>query len=86
MPAGDFIFVSPPYGTEVFKIFASEKEINVENITTSRGSSPNGVMTMIENLVNNSYRISRGISPITSGNAEATTSEFIFQIKPKQKN
>ncbi len=84
LPAGDFIFVSPPYGTEVFKIFASEKEINVENIATSRGYTPNGVMTMIENLVNNSYRISRGISPVTSGNAEATTSEFIFQIKPKQ--
>ena len=84
LPAGDFIFVSPPYGTEVFKIFASEKEINVENIATNRGYSPNGMMTKIESLVNNSYRLSRGIPPATSASADATTSEFIFQIKPKK--
>ena len=83
MPAGDFIIVSPPFGTEVFKIFASEKEIDLENIASSRGSPRPGEMSMIEKLISNSYSISRGARTSSIGNADAATSEFVFLIAPR---
>ncbi len=85
LPRGDFIIVSPPYGTEVFKVFASEKEMDLESVATTRGASRNGIMTMIEELVNNSYTISRGGATGSTMNADASTSEFVFLIKPQPK-
>jgi metacaspase-1 len=83
LPAGDFIVVSPPFGTELFKIFASEKEIDLENIATSRGSPRPGEMTMIEKLISRSYSISRGAHTSSVGTADAATSELIFLIGPR---
>lgn len=81
-PKKYFIRISPPFGTEVFKIFASESEINVENIATSRGSGTKSIMSVMERLINNSYSLSRGGEVSSMGNADATTSEFVFLIKP----
>ncbi|HEX4375487.1 MAG TPA: caspase family protein [Puia sp.] len=84
LPREDFIVVSPPYGTEVFKIFASEKEINLENISTTKGGARGGMMTVMEKLVNNSYGLSRGAQSSSNTNADATASDLIFLIKPKK--
>ncbi|HLY72012.1 MAG TPA: caspase family protein [Puia sp.] len=86
LPREDFINVSPPYGTEVFKIIASEKEINLENISTTKGGSRGGMMTTMEKLIGSSYGLSRGASTSGNSDADATTADFIFLIKPRQKD
>jgi len=82
LPAGDHIDISPPYGTEVFKVFACESEIDVESLASTTRGGGKAVMTAIEQMIRNSYGMSRGAIP-SSGNADATTSEYIFLIKPK---
>jgi metacaspase-1 len=83
LPNRDYIIVSPPYGTEVFKIFASEKEINLENIATSKGGKSAGLMTTMEKLITGSYNISRGATTQRIVSADASTSELIFLIRKK---
>jgi hypothetical protein len=76
------IVIGPPYGTEVFKIFASSSEIDLEKIATSKGSTARGGnLSVLESLVKDSFDgvASRGSSP---ANANGTTSGIIFRIKP----
>jgi hypothetical protein len=78
------ICIDPPYGTEVFKVFASESEIDLEKVATpdftTRGRGR--VLGALEKLVRNTYEMSRGDMD-TIGGDDATTSEVLFIIKPK---
>jgi hypothetical protein len=77
------ITIAPPYGMEIFKIFVSEAEINMEGIAISAGLKPRGNFTLLEKLVNNSYSIAtRGAKIENSGKAEGSTFNLLFRIKP----
>jgi len=69
-----------PFGTEVFKIFVSEKKINLKDIATTQGTPTRGDLSVIETLLKDSYQgaHARGNEP-----ADGTISEIIFRIKPK---
>lgn len=76
-----------PFGTEVFKIFASETEIDMETIAASNGviqravSRGGGNLSPMELLLKNSFNgNSRGGE--TSSNANGTISGIVFRIKP----
>ena len=93
MPGQEYVFepkdflikLSKPYGTEVFKVFVSEKEIDLELMATRKFQSGNGIqkrgdLTQIENLLIDSYQpmIKRG-----GGSADGSISDLLFRIKPK---
>ncbi len=75
------IRLNKPYGTEVFKVFVSEKEINLKDIANSKGEpGGRGNLTVLESMLKDSYQgaHTRGNEP-----ADGTISEIIFRIKPK---
>ncbi len=77
-----------PYGTELFKVFASTNEINLENIASTKGETTRGNLSTLETLVKKSYQgvTKRGGEVETGavGNADGTTLDLYFRIKPKQ--
>jgi metacaspase-1 len=81
------VTISPPFGTEVWKIFVSKTEIDMENIATTRGATSRGgrPFSSLEKLVNKSYTLSRGTHTVTDENADATITDLLFQIKPGPK-
>jgi hypothetical protein len=87
-PADFRINLSGPFGTEIFKVFASRTEIDLETIATTRGEGTRGNLSALELMVRDSYRDikTRGGSVATTrtGNANGTTSEILFRIKPKE--
>ena len=75
--------IGPPYGTETLKIFVSSQQIDMEQITNSRGSGPSGNFTVLEKLVKDSYNVSfRGVSVEKIGNVNGTAFNIMFEIKP----
>ena len=84
LPAGDYILIGPPFGTEVFKLFASPVEINLENLANTRGGiDPSHPPTMMEQLVRASYRGTRGGIVENGSTPDAATLDYVFVIKPK---
>ncbi len=96
-----FLKISKPFGTEVFKVFVSEQEIDLEQIaTTGLAAARGGMLTALEKLIAKSYNLSKKAitAPLSlargadgdvqvlddTSQPEATTKEFIFQIKPKK--
>ena len=84
-PKDFLIKLSKPYGTEVFKIFVSEKEIDVEPMATKKFQLGNSIqkrgnLTQIESLLMDSYQpvIKRG-SIATDG----SILNLLFRIKPR---
>lgn len=76
------IILRKPYGTELFKVFASSKLIDLEK-TATNGKSNNyerGNQTALEYIMQSSYQgaTSRGASE----KADGTTSNIFFRIKP----
>lgn len=76
------VIISPPYGTEVFKIFVSPKEMDMETIAQSRGESGREDLSLLEKLVQNSYEPTRGDDLNSKRNNDGTTYNLIFSIKP----
>jgi metacaspase-1 len=76
------IVVSPPYGTEILKIFASTSEIDLEGIAATRGISKGGNFSILENLVKNSFDLSKGVTIVNPENANGSTYNLLFRIKP----
>lgn len=74
------ITIFKPFGTEVFKIFVSEKEIDVEDIANTQGASKRGNLSVLESLLRESYK---GVHTRGNDQADGTISEIIFRIKPK---
>lgn len=76
---GDFSFVfGPPFGTEVFKLIASEAPLNLEPIILSRGAGSRGSMNPLELLLADSYGTRGTTTNIPYGNANIYT--VIFEI------
>jgi hypothetical protein len=73
------IKIFKPYGTEVFKIFVSEKEIDLEDIANSKGAPTRGDLSVLESLLKDSYK---GVHKRGNEKADGTISEIIFRIKP----
>lgn len=76
------IVVSPPYGIETLKIFASTSEIDLEGIAVTRGFSKGGNLSILESLVKNSYDLSRGATIVNPENANGSVYSLLFRIKP----
>jgi metacaspase-1 len=57
----DYILtIYPPFGVELFKVFVSFNEINMETIATTRGADARGNLNSFEALVKKSFGASRG--------------------------
>ncbi|MDZ4795552.1 MAG: caspase family protein [Bacteroidota bacterium] len=77
-----FLTISPPYGMEVFKVFVSFDEINMEMIATTRGANARGNLNSFEGLVKKSFGATRG----ATGNVKASegaTFNIPFRIVEK---
>lgn len=73
------IKVGPPYGNEVFKVFLSKEEINMENLSNTRGS-----FSALEDMVKNSSDIAtRGADVLNVSEADGATADVTFIIKEK---
>ena len=85
LPQRRKVTFSPPYGIEVFKVFASYQPINLSPIITSRGE-PKGtkLVSPLESLFQQSYKMSRGADIGTlSADTDAATFSYVFKISPK---
>jgi metacaspase-1 len=78
-----FIVIAPPYGDEVFKIFACISEIDVENIATNKGENTKGNLSVLENMVQKSYKI-KSNEVVNYNNVNGSISTLLFRIIPKQ--
>ncbi|HTB51790.1 MAG TPA: caspase family protein [Ferruginibacter sp.] len=76
------LVIYPPYGTEVFKIFGSSTEIDLESITSTKGEGTRGNLSVLEGLVKNSYG-TRGAQGTDVNNADGTTNNLLFRILPR---
>lgn len=73
------IKVGPPYGSEVFKVFLSREEINMENLSNSRGS-----FSALEDIVRSSGDMAtRGTDVVNVSEADGATQDVVFIIKQK---
>lgn len=73
------IRILPPTGLEIFKIFISDTQIDMEKIA-DRDVSSRGNFSFLENLVDKSYQINtRG--DVMPGQANGTTYNLLFRIK-----
>jgi hypothetical protein len=76
------LYFFPPYGTELYKIFASTSEINMEQLATTRGQETRGNFSGLEKLVKKSYGMRGSAGSIETGNADGSTYDLLFRIKP----
>jgi len=78
----DYVFfIGPPYGTEVFKLIASQDPINLEPIVLSKGTGSRGGMNPLEQLLANSYNNSRGSGAASIPAGTASTYTLVFKIE-----
>lgn len=80
------IEIAPPYGTEVFKIFVSEKLIDMTSIANTNGEPNRGDFTPLEGLVKSSYSFgTRSAKPIPKvRGASGSAYNLLFEIKAKK--
>jgi hypothetical protein len=71
--------ISPPYGMEIFKVFASSNVLDLESITTSKGSGQGEELKPMAQLLSNSFN---GASA-RGATSEGTIFDVLFRIKPK---
>jgi hypothetical protein len=73
-----------PYGTEVFKVFASREPINLSPIISSKGIGTRGSSNPLETILQDTYQNTRGpkvkVSSMPS-ESSGSTFEFIFRIR-----
>ncbi len=71
-----------PFGTEVFKVFATSSVINLRSIVQSKGSATKGDMQTMELLLNDSYMGTRGDSPSGfDANNSGTIKSIVFEVR-----
>ena len=78
------IVIRPPAGREVFKIFVSETDINLENLATKPGelvAKRGGKFNVIEKLVNDSHNITKRGGNDETEKADGASFNLIFDIK-----
>lgn len=79
------ISIGPPYGSNVYKVFVSRKQIDLENIVAPRTKgAPRGNFGVLENLVQTTVDIgTRGDNlSVKTANANGSVSDLIFEIVP----
>ena len=81
-----FLEVGPPYGTEVYKVFVTGSEIDMEFITTTKGRGESrSTYGLFEQLLKDSYSVAtRGQGAKSLGNANGSTYNILFRIKPRE--
>lgn len=81
-----FVRWEQPFGTEVFKIFSSRSEMDMEEIIVSKGRGNRGERSYIEKLMKKTFDINvRGDAINSTGTQEGSVSNLIFEIIPKKK-
>jgi hypothetical protein len=80
----DYVIVmSPPYGMELFKIFVSAKQINLEGLATAKAIH-RGNLGVLEGLVKTSSTIStRGAGVVAPKETDGTVYNLFFRIKER---
>jgi hypothetical protein len=72
-----------PYGTEIFKVFASREPLNLSPIINSKGVGTRGSSNPLETILQDTYQNTRGpkvkVSNMPS-ESSGSTFEFIFSI------
>lgn len=78
------IHFSAPYGTEIFKVFTSRNEMDMEQLIGSHGNSVRGDITYMEKLVKKTFhQNARGDN--STGAQEGSCSNLVFEIVPARK-
>jgi hypothetical protein len=75
------ITIEPPYGNEIFKIFASTDKIDLEDIATSHGEARRGNLRPFEALVQRSFNL-RGQPSQSVANSDGASYNLYFDIVP----
>jgi len=76
------ITLAPPYGKEIFKVFASPDRIDLESIANSNGAGRRGNLKPFEALLQQSFS-SRSAMDQTIGTADGSSYNLYFDIRPK---
>ena len=72
-----------PYGTEIFKVFASKDPINLSPIINAKGNGTRSSANLLEAILQESYQKTRGPNVKVSSipvESSGSTFEFIFRI------
>ena len=78
------IRILPPHGNEVFKIFCSKEEINMEEIVVLKAKISRGNLSALEKIVQAGYvKTDRGIETTIVSNSEGSMFNLPFTIVPK---
>jgi hypothetical protein len=78
------IGLSPPFGSEVFKIFAARQKIDLEYIATAKGQQlKKGNFSVLEKLFDHSYKLGIKGDPSPASHADGSIQSLLFQIKPR---
>lgn len=77
------IELAEPYGTEVFKVFVSRKQIDLEMLVTRKDNEQHrGNFGPLEKLVKKSMDATRGAGSVKVGSSNGSIQDIIFEIKP----
>lgn len=78
------IALHPPYGNELFKIFLSRTELDLEDLVAARGSgAERGSFSYMEKLLRKTYGMQGRGGVVTAGaKAEGMATGLVFIIKP----
>ena len=77
------ITLTPPLGMEIFKVFVSTEEINMEGLADPSTAS-RSTLKIFESLVKNSSDITtRGGDGLNVGNGDGSSYNLLFRIKDK---
>lgn len=76
------IRVSPPLGSEIFKVFISNKEINMEWLATAKANATDkGNLGVLETLVRKSYTAARdGSNLAVKSGSDGSVMDVVFEI------
>jgi hypothetical protein len=80
LPTQYTIKINPPTGQEIFKIFASENQIDLEDIANTKGESRGGNLTALEKIIRNSYN---GVANRGEDGGDGLSYDLLFRINPK---
>ena len=76
------ITIEPPFGREIFKVFASTDKIDLEDIANSRGAVKRGNLRPLEALVQRSFNLRGQAAPGVSDH-NGNSYNLYFDIVPK---
>jgi len=78
----DIMDISPPFGNEVFKIFASNEPFNLTPVILNQGTQTRGAGVSVNDIFKRSEIQTRGVNTKKSSTQELYTSELVFKIVP----